>query len=74
LRFYHRSFSEFLESEFRAQHLFVSETPVRKYVTESCLQNLLEPEKFWNSCESLLHIHFDQITETRVLFSCSERL
>ncbi|RXW15164.1 hypothetical protein EST38_g10687 [Candolleomyces aberdarensis] len=45
--FYHRSFSEFLDSKFRAQHLFVSEARVRQYVVESCLQKLLQPEDFW---------------------------
>ncbi|KAJ2929570.1 hypothetical protein H1R20_g7527, partial [Candolleomyces eurysporus] len=51
MRFYHLSFSEFLNSEFRAQHLFVSETRVRQYVVESCLQKLLQQEDFlgdWN--------------------------
>ncbi|KAJ2925648.1 hypothetical protein H1R20_g11449, partial [Candolleomyces eurysporus] len=46
MRFYHLSFSEFLDSEFRAQHLFVSETRVRQYVVESCLQKLLQQEDF----------------------------
>ncbi|KAJ2934361.1 hypothetical protein H1R20_g2732, partial [Candolleomyces eurysporus] len=46
MRFYHRSFSEFLDSEFRAQHLFVSEARVRQYVVESCLQKLLQREDF----------------------------
>ncbi|KAJ2929155.1 hypothetical protein H1R20_g7949, partial [Candolleomyces eurysporus] len=46
MRFYHLSFSEFLDSELRAQHLFVSETRVRQYVVESCLQKLLQQEDF----------------------------
>ncbi|RXW15166.1 hypothetical protein EST38_g10689 [Candolleomyces aberdarensis] len=46
IHFYHRSFSEFLDSKFRAQHLFVSETRVRQYVAESCLQKLLQEEDF----------------------------
>ncbi|KAJ2927362.1 hypothetical protein H1R20_g9734, partial [Candolleomyces eurysporus] len=46
MRFYHLSFSEFLDSEFRAQHLFVSETRVRQYVLESCLQKLIQQEDF----------------------------
>ncbi|KAJ2928129.1 hypothetical protein H1R20_g8971, partial [Candolleomyces eurysporus] len=48
MHFYHRSFSEFLDSEFRAQHLFVSETRVRQYVVESCLRKLLQTEDFLN--------------------------
>ncbi|RXW15169.1 hypothetical protein EST38_g10686 [Candolleomyces aberdarensis] len=46
MQFYHLSFSEFLDSEFRAQHLFVPETRVRQYVVESCLQKLLQQEAF----------------------------
>ncbi|RXW15165.1 hypothetical protein EST38_g10690 [Candolleomyces aberdarensis] len=34
LQFYHRSFSEFLDSDFRAQDLFVSERRVRQYVDD----------------------------------------
>jgi hypothetical protein len=49
MHFYHRSFSEFLDSESRAQHLFVSEARVRKYVTESCLQRIPQQEDLWNS-------------------------
>ncbi|RXW18705.1 hypothetical protein EST38_g7158 [Candolleomyces aberdarensis] len=52
MRFYHQSFSEFLDSESRAQHLFVSETRVRKYVAESCLQKQLQREPFLDVCES----------------------
>ncbi|KAJ2919387.1 hypothetical protein MD484_g1030, partial [Candolleomyces efflorescens] len=44
IHFYHHSFSEFLDSESRAQNLFVSEMRVRKYVAESCLQKLLQRE------------------------------
>ncbi|KAJ2934362.1 hypothetical protein H1R20_g2733, partial [Candolleomyces eurysporus] len=46
MRFYHQSFSEFLDSEFRAQHLFVSEARVRQYVVESCLRKLRQHEDF----------------------------
>ncbi|KAJ2929569.1 hypothetical protein H1R20_g7536, partial [Candolleomyces eurysporus] len=46
MRFYHLSFSEFLDSEFRAQHLFVSEMRVRQYMVGSCLQKLLQYEAF----------------------------
>ncbi|KAJ2923215.1 hypothetical protein H1R20_g13880, partial [Candolleomyces eurysporus] len=46
--FYHQSFSEFLESEFRAQHLFVSETQIRKHVTGSCLQKMCQRKDLWN--------------------------
>ncbi|KAJ2929151.1 hypothetical protein H1R20_g7947, partial [Candolleomyces eurysporus] len=65
---YHLSFSEFLDSELRAQHLFVSETRVRQYVVESCLQKLLQQEDFlgdwsFNSIISALHRYSDnQIT------------
>jgi hypothetical protein len=52
MRFYHHSFSEFLDSESRAQHLFVSEAQVRKYVTESCLQRIPQREDFSDSRES----------------------
>jgi hypothetical protein len=52
MRFYHRSFSEFLDSESRAQHLFVSEARVRTYVTESCLQRIAQRENLWGSGES----------------------
>ncbi|KAJ2927356.1 hypothetical protein H1R20_g9738, partial [Candolleomyces eurysporus] len=60
LRFYHRSFSEFLNSEFRAQRLFVSEARVRQYVVESCLQKLLQQEDFsgdwsFNRIVDILH-------------------
>ncbi|KAJ2923213.1 hypothetical protein H1R20_g13882, partial [Candolleomyces eurysporus] len=54
MRFYHQSFSEFLDSEFRAQHLFVSETQVREYVTKSCLQKILQREDFLNESTFLL--------------------
>ncbi|KAJ2927771.1 hypothetical protein H1R20_g9324, partial [Candolleomyces eurysporus] len=46
MEFYHRSFSDFLDSEIRAQHLFLSETRVRKCVTKACLQKLLQCEDF----------------------------
>ncbi|KAJ2928063.1 hypothetical protein H1R20_g9029, partial [Candolleomyces eurysporus] len=46
MQFYHRSFSELLDSKFRAQHLFVSEQRVRQHVVESCLQKLLQQEDF----------------------------
>ncbi|RXW11773.1 hypothetical protein EST38_g14082 [Candolleomyces aberdarensis] len=46
MHFYHLSFSEFLGSEFRAQHLFVSETRVRQYFVDSCLQKLRQQEDF----------------------------
>jgi hypothetical protein len=49
MRFYHHSFSEFLDSESRAQHLFISEAQVRKYVTESCLQRIPRREDLWDS-------------------------
>jgi hypothetical protein len=48
MRFYHHSFSEFLDSESRAQHLFVSEAQVRKHVTESCLQKIPQREDLRN--------------------------
>ncbi|RXW15781.1 hypothetical protein EST38_g10071 [Candolleomyces aberdarensis] len=46
ISFYHRSFSEFLDNEIRAQHLFVSETRVLETVTNSCLQKLLQRKDF----------------------------
>jgi hypothetical protein len=52
MHFYHRSFSEFLDSESRAQHLFVSEARVRTYVMESCLQKIAQHEDLLYSRES----------------------
>ncbi|KAJ2927358.1 hypothetical protein H1R20_g9732, partial [Candolleomyces eurysporus] len=60
MRFYHRSFSEFLDSEFRAQHLFVSETRARQYVVDSCLQRLHQEEDFLHkrSFERIIQVLF----------------
>ncbi|RXW18773.1 hypothetical protein EST38_g7079 [Candolleomyces aberdarensis] len=45
--FYHLSFSEFLDSEFRAQHLFVSETRVHQYVDDLHEHELADIAKFY---------------------------
>ncbi|KAJ2919397.1 hypothetical protein MD484_g1026, partial [Candolleomyces efflorescens] len=50
LYFYHRSFSEFLDSESRAQYLFVSEARVYTYVVETCLQKITQRKYLLDSC------------------------
>ncbi|KAJ2928257.1 hypothetical protein H1R20_g8829, partial [Candolleomyces eurysporus] len=40
MSFYHRSFSEFLDSEIRARSLFVPETQVKEYVLEAVVQGI----------------------------------
>ncbi|KAJ2929549.1 hypothetical protein H1R20_g7534, partial [Candolleomyces eurysporus] len=60
MKFYHLSFFEFLDSEFRAQHLFVSERRVRQYLVGSCLQKLLQYEAFLD--EPLVYYCGDQTT------------
>ncbi|RXW19085.1 hypothetical protein EST38_g6765 [Candolleomyces aberdarensis] len=63
MHFYHRSFSEFLDSEFRAQHLFVSEKRVHEYVVESRLRRLLQQEDFLEDWS------FDRITDALACYS-----
>jgi hypothetical protein len=47
--FYHRSFSEFLDSETRAKNLFIAEIQVKEYVSEVTLERInrlsLEPRE-----------------------------
>jgi hypothetical protein len=49
IRFYHRSFSEFLDSETRAKNLFIAEIQVKEYVLEATLERInrlsLEPRE-----------------------------
>ncbi|KAJ2919382.1 hypothetical protein MD484_g1011, partial [Candolleomyces efflorescens] len=40
LQFYHRSFSEFLDSKIRSKNLFISETEVKSYVSEAILRRI----------------------------------
>ncbi|KAJ2933498.1 hypothetical protein H1R20_g3591, partial [Candolleomyces eurysporus] len=42
LHFYHRSFSEFLDSESRSKNLFITETQVKAYVSEGLVQVINE--------------------------------
>ncbi|KAJ2919435.1 hypothetical protein MD484_g1002, partial [Candolleomyces efflorescens] len=43
IRFYHKSFSDFLDSETRAKSLFVAEIQVKEYVSEVILQRINRP-------------------------------
>jgi hypothetical protein len=49
IRFYHRSFSEFLDSETRAKNMFIAEIQVKEYVSEVTLERInrlsLEPRE-----------------------------
>ncbi|KAJ2919437.1 hypothetical protein MD484_g1004, partial [Candolleomyces efflorescens] len=58
MRFYHRSFSEFMDSETRAKSLFVPEILVKEYVLEVTLHGIdglsLEPSKIDATSSSLL--------------------
>jgi hypothetical protein len=49
IRFYHRSFSEFLDSKTRAKNLFIAEIQVKEYVSEATLERInrlsLEPRE-----------------------------
>ncbi|KAJ2929157.1 hypothetical protein H1R20_g7938, partial [Candolleomyces eurysporus] len=38
MHFYHRSFSEFLDSETRSKNLFITETQVKAYISEALVQ------------------------------------
>jgi hypothetical protein len=60
MKFYHRSFSEFLDSETRASNLFIAVIQVKEYVSEVILQRIsrlsLEPsESIDDTCDVISH-------------------